>query len=46
MVDGRHFEKKAINRRTSATARPIVTKFVTVTHDRPFTLLAFKNLNF
>jgi len=31
MADGRHFEKK-LNRRISASVRPILMKFGTVTH--------------
>jgi len=36
MADGRHFEKKPINRHISATVRPILMKFGTVTHIGPW----------
>jgi len=32
MADGRHFEKKSLNRHISATVWPILMKFGMVTH--------------
>jgi len=43
MADGRHFEKKTLNRDVFATVWPILTKFGTMTHTDPIQPTAHLN---
>jgi len=46
MADGRHFEKKPLNRHILATVWPILMKFGTVTQIGPYRRQTVKMLNF
>jgi len=46
MADGRHFEKKSLNRHISATVGPTLMKFGTVTQIAPYRRQTVKMLHF